>query len=217
MNKVYIAKTDALEDERIFRRLYNAVSEERRQKTDRFIFKKDKMLSLSAGVLLKKALSDVAGEKYDIEYGKYGKPYIKNSDIFFNLSHSENTVMCAVSSVEIGCDTEKITDIDMEIARKFFCDKEYCTIENEMSYTKKCDMFFRLWTLKESFLKSVGIGMSVPMDSFCIDIKNDGISIFQNLNEEKYYFKEYNFNDGYKYSVCCLSPNFENNAEFVSL
>ena len=57
-NKVYIARTNALNDEKVFERLYNAVSEERRQKADRFVQKRDKMLSIGAEILLKRALCD---------------------------------------------------------------------------------------------------------------------------------------------------------------
>ena len=216
MNKVYIARTEELEDDILFGRLYNAASRMRREKTDKLIFRKDKMLSLAADALMRKALSDRGINDFVLEYGKNGKPYIKDKDIYFNLSHSETTVMCAVSDLEIGCDAEKITDIDLEIAKRFFCGTEYEMIAKERSDEEKRDMFFRLWTLKESFVKATGLGMAMPMNSFCIDINKDKISVLQNVSQEKYYFKEYDFNDGYKYAVCSLSPQFEEMAEFVS-
>lgn len=215
MNKVYIARTDELKDDILFGRLYNAVSRDRQEKTDKLIFRKDKMLSLAADALLKKALSDKGIKDFTLEYGKNGKPYISDTDIYFNLSHSENTVMCAVSDMEIGCDAEKVTDIDLEIAKRFFHRAEY-EILAECTDTEKCDMFFRLWTLKESFVKSTGLGMELPMNSFCIDINKDKISVLQNVSQEKYYFKEYNLNDGYKYAVCSLSEQFEEMTEFVT-
>lgn len=215
MNKVYIARTDELKDDILFGRLYNAVSRDRREKTDKLIFRKDKMLSLAADALLKKALSDKGIKDFTLEYGKNGKPYISDKDIYFNLSHSENTVMCAVSDMEIGCDAEKVADIDLEIAKRFFHRAEYEMLA-ECTDTEKCDMFFRLWTLKESFVKSTGLGMELPMNSFCIDINKDNISVLQNVNQKKYYFKEYNLNDGYKYAVCGLSEQFEEMTEFVT-
>lgn len=216
MNKVYIARTEELNDDILFGRLYNAASRMRREKTDKLIFRKDKMLSLAAEALLKKALSDRGISDFALKYGKNGKPYIKDKDIFFNLSHSENTIMCAVSDMEIGCDTEKITDIDLEIAKRFFCGTEYEMIAKERTDEGKRDMFFRLWTLKESFVKATGLGMALPMNSFCIDINKDKILVLQNVSQEKYYFKEYDINDGYKYAVCGKSEQFEEKAEFVT-
>ncbi|MCI5700737.1 MAG: 4'-phosphopantetheinyl transferase superfamily protein [Lachnospiraceae bacterium] len=215
MNKIYISQTKELTNDELFRRLYYIVSEERRKKIDKLVFRKDKILSLAAGILLKKSLSDIGINEFCLEYGKYGKPYIKNKNIFFNLSHSEDMVMCAVSDMEIGCDVEKISDIDMEIAKRFFCVNEYEMIKKEQSDEKKKDMFFRLWTLKESFLKATGYGMSLSTNSFCISIENKKISVAHNVNDKKYYFTEYDYNDGYKYAVCGLSPYFDDSVEFV--
>lgn len=216
MNKVYIARTEDLKDNILFYKLYNEVSCHRREKVDRLIFRKDKMLSLVAEALLRKALSDRGIKDYTFEYGRNGKPYIRDKDIYFNLSHSEHMVMCAVSELEVGCDTEKITDIDFEIAKRLFHHAEYEMIAKEGTEEEKRHMFFRLWTLKESFMKATGLGMELSPNSFCIDIKNNEISVLQNISKKKYYFKEYDFNDGYKYAVCSLGLNFEDRVEFVS-
>ena len=217
MNKVYIARTDELNDDIMFGRLYNAASRRRREKTDKLLFRKDKMLSLAAEALLRKALADIGITHFELEYGRNGKPYIRDKNIFFNLSHSEDTVMCAVSEREIGADTEKITDIDLEVAKRFFHREEYAMLLEQRTDEEKRDMFFRLWTLKESFVKAVGIGMALSPDSFSIAIEDDKISVRQNISRGKYYFKEYSLGDGYKYAVCGLSPCFEGAAETVSL
>lgn len=215
-NRIYIARTEELKNKELFGRLYSTVSPGRREKIDRMVFNKDKRLSLAAGLLLVKALGDMGTEDYSVVYGKNGKPYLKDKDIYFNLSHSEEAVMCAVSPCEIGCDTEKVTEIDLEIAKRFFYNKEYEMIISGRTDAEQQDMFFRLWTLKESFMKATGLGMELPLDSFGIEITADGISVRQNIGKEKYYFKEYNLSDGYKYAVCSLLPHFENEAELVT-
>ena len=35
---------------------------------------------------------------------------------------------------------------------------------------KRCEEFYRLWTLKESFMKVTGLGMKLPLDSFCFQL-----------------------------------------------
>lgn len=231
MNKirVYAASVEELKDEALFLSRYQNVSMERRKKIDQFLFKKDKMLSLAAELLLEEALRRAGVHNWKIHYGDNGKPYIDG--LYFNLSHSGEQVMCAVSEREVGCDVEKVTDIELEIAGRFFYGTEYDRIMEQTTVQGRCDMFFRLWTLKESFMKATGLGMKLPLDAFRIDItekqeqwnKTAGENILENrirvrqqVNMENYYFKEYEFQDGYKYAACGLVPEFEN-MEFVSL
>lgn len=216
-NKVYIARTDALNDEKVFKRLYNAVSEERRRKADRFVQKRDKMLSIGAEILLKRALFDCGIEDFSLKYGESGKPYLADNAVFFNLSHSENTVICAVSEREIGVDAEKVGEVDLEIARRFFHRDEFELLENLPTNEEKREMFFRLWTLKESFVKALGKGILTPLDSFCIELGKGEISVRQNVTSHKYFFKEYELGDGFKYSACGLCGEFEDKVRFVEL
>lgn len=215
-NKVYLARTDALNDEKVFARLYNAVSEERRRKADRFVQKRDKMLSIAAEILLKRALSDCGIEDFSLRYGEHGKPYLADNAVYFNLSHSENTVICAVSEREIGVDAERVGEVDLEIARRFFHRDEFALLENLPTSMEKRDMFFRLWTLKESFVKALGNGILMPLDSFCIDFGGE-ISVRQNVSPHKYFFKEYALGDGFKYSACGLLGEFEDKLRLVEL
>lgn len=99
-NKVFIARTDDLNDDTVFMRLYHAVSSERRSKIDNLSFRKDKMLSLATEILLKIALNSIGITEYTITHSDEGKPYLTNNEIYFSLSHSEETVMCAISETE---------------------------------------------------------------------------------------------------------------------
>ena len=216
-NKVYIARTDALSDEKVFERLYNAVSEERRRKADRFVQKRDKMLSIAAEILLKRALFDCGIEDFLLRYGENGKPYLADNAVFFNLSHSENTVICAVSEREIGVDAEKVGEADLEVARRFFHRDEFALLENLPTNEEKRDMFFRLWTWKESFVKALGKGIMMPLDSFCVEFTGGEISVRQTVTPQQYFFKEYALGDGFKYAACGLCGEFEDKLRFVEL
>lgn len=211
--KVYLSDTKLLKDKSVFGQLYKTVPPYRQRKVDAFVFEKDKMLCLSAELILKKALFDVGIDDYKIRCDHFGKPYIENESVCFNLSHSGEMVMCAISPKEVGCDVEKITDIDLEIAKRFFYTTEYDAI---ISAQNQRDTFFRLWTLKESFMKSTGLGMKLPLDSFKIEIDTNKITVTQNVNQNNYYFNEYNLNDGYKYAVCSRLPEIDD-AKFICL
>lgn len=205
--KIYIASAKELENEEQFIRLYQTVSKERQQKIDRLRFSKDKRLSLAAELLLKKALKEIGINEHRIEYGENGKPYLKDiSEVYFNLSHSEERVMCVISEKEVGCDVEKIRDTDFRIAGHFLTDEEQAFLEQANNLEEKKELFFRLWTLKESFLKATGMGMKLSMKDFMFQFVDNQVYVCQTVNGEQYFFEEYDFQDGYRYAVCSLCP-----------
>jgi len=207
--KVYIASTKILEDNSIFEKYYEIVSEERKVKVNRLRFDKDKRLSLAAEILLKKALADYGISEYEIAYGENGKPYLAGmTDVNFNLSHSEERVMCVISEKETGCDVEKVKNTDFKVAKHFCTETEYAMMQGKETKEEKEDIFFRLWTLKESFLKATGLGMKLSMKDFYFNIEEDEMTVYQKVNGEQYYFKEYDLKDGYKYAVCSMTPEF---------
>ena len=202
MLKTYIACTDELENSMLFFSLYAGMPQYRKEKIDRMVFPKDKRLSLGAGTLLDYALTLEGVSDREITYVQNQKPCLKNSNIRFNLSHSGNMVFCAVSDKDVGCDVEQITDIDMQIAARFFFHEEYEAISACPDSTSINDLFFRYWTLKESFMKVTGLGFKLNLDDFCIDLRSDGIDVKQSVDSRNYYFKEYTADTGYKFSVC---------------
>lgn len=206
--KVYMASTKELEDEQVFWNLYHLVSQKRREKIDKLRFMKDKRLSLAAELLLKKALELNGIKEYEMESDENGKPFLAGmASVRFNLSHSDERVMCVVSDQDTGCDVEKMRDSDYKIAKHFFTDEE-CKMLEEKEGEERKELFFRLWTLKESFMKATGLGMKLSLKDFSFTIKEDQIIVCQKVNREQYYFKEYDLKDGYKYAVCSLSPQF---------
>lgn len=212
--RVYIARTEKLSDNALFEKLYKSLPYASRQKIDALALKKDKRLSLAAEVLLKKALFDLGITEYEIEKGPHGKPRLKGGDVFFNLSHSGDRAMCAVSCKEVGCDVEKIANARLSVAKRYFCPAEYAVLE-AAAEDERQQLFYRLWTLKESYVKALGGGLSIALNSFEVRIENDAAFVADNSGREKLYFKEFYFNDGYRYAVCGLSDVGE--AEFVNL
>ena len=218
--KVYVGNTSSLEDTALFEKLCKKVSSQRLEKINRISRPEDKRLSLGAELLLKKALSDIGVEIFEIDYIKNGKPCIKGDEnLFFNLSHSGERVMCAVSSLEVGCDVEKIKPVNLKIAKRVFFENEYKAIAELSTENEQQDMFFRLWTLKESFMKVTGLGMKLPLDSFSIDVSGTEIFVSQNVDKNTYYFKEFDLETAYKYSVCGLVNDFDDvvNVDFREL
>jgi 4'-phosphopantetheinyl transferase len=99
-------------------------------------------------------------------YTSYGKPYLNHVDLSFNISHSGNDIVCAITkNVCIGIDIEQIKcDMDvLSLAKKIFSEEEYVTFL-KMSDKGKLLAFYRYWTRKEAYLKAIGTGLHYPLD-----------------------------------------------------
>ena len=71
--------------------------------------------------------------------------------------------MGVLSDCEVGCDIEKNANAPLEVAEHYFYHSELAYIKAAKNKDKA---FFTLWTLKESYMKMTGRGMSLPLDSF---------------------------------------------------
>lgn len=209
MVKVYIADATVLKDEQLYRRLYTGLDASRRAKADRFLFEKDKRLSVAAGALLQYALQMENVWEPSIDVTPNGKPYLVGEEkLYFNLSHSEGMVMCAIAEKEVGCDVEKKTVLDRGLAEYVMTEYELGRIYGLERDEKQQEMFFRYWTLKESYMKATGLGIRLEPKSFgMIEWKNK-FSVTPPVDEREFHFKEYFVDDGYCYSACSLSEMF---------
>lgn len=120
--------------------------------------------SVAAKALLCRLLEEkFAITDFIVDCDAKGKPYIADSHIFFNLSHSGNFVMCAVGEGRVGCDIQRIGSCNIKVAKRFFTDGEFSALED--SSQSDYD-FTRLWALKESALKFSGDGISGGLDRY---------------------------------------------------
>lgn len=103
-----------------------------------------------------------------IKKDRHGKPYLAETSIKFNISHSYGIVACAVTiGAEIGIDIEKIGDDIIGIVKRFFAPNEVDYIFNsDLSSKIKNHEAYKLWTMKEAYMKAVGKGLSIQLDSF---------------------------------------------------
>ena len=88
--------------------------------------------------------------------------------MYFNLSHSGCKVMCVLGPIPVGCDIEYIKKANAGIAKRFFSAKDNELLDEASEYgeQKYRECFYRLWTLKESYIKCTGQGLKCSMDSF---------------------------------------------------
>lgn len=166
--------------------LLTCISYEKRIRILKCVNEADKKRSLMSELLIRKAASDrlcIPAKKVNISYNPYGKPYIDNERYFkFNISHSESYVVIAISKYRIGIDVEKNKKTDFTIAKRFFTENEYQYIKSFTTQSEKVNAFYMLWTLKESYVKALGKGLSIPLNSFEFEIDDEIHVRNQNVN-----------------------------------
>jgi 4'-phosphopantetheinyl transferase len=213
--------TRALDKTDMFSFFYDKMSTERKQKIDGFRSVQDKKLCLGAGILLDTWLSRYGLTEKRMRYktGIHGKPsFVNFPELWFNVSHSEDKVICAFSEEEIGADIEWVYPVDLAIAiaiSRRFHNTEYAYVMDRPTITEKLEAVFRLWCLKESFLKNTGYGLSLPLNSFLVTL-DDTPSVTQGICNYLFYFKEYQV-EKYRIAVCARNESFANELFYVRL
>lgn len=116
----------------------------------------------------------IAPDKVELSYGSKGKPYLAaHTELQFNVSHSEDLALFAFTFERgLGVDIEYIRPIkDMhDIANRFFCPEEASELMSLPAYLRE-RAFFSCWTRKEAYIKAVGEGLSVPLNSFRVTLR----------------------------------------------
>lgn len=126
-----------------------------------------------------KILEDVMEREFQISYSKsmvekdkYGKPFLKDFPyIHYNISHCDGFIGCGISNNPIGIDIEKVKAYPNKVLQRAFSLNEKISVENALSKNLK---FFQLWTLKESYIKGIGKGLSFPLEKIHFDIQESG-------------------------------------------
>lgn len=203
MLQIYMYDMRKLDDEAEYEKMYERASKSRQEKALRGRRKEH----IGAAAVLDMALREygLSEKNTELTYGEHGKPYIVNradtdSDIYFNISHSGDYVVCAVSDREVGIDIQKIGAAKKNIAERYFTQNEYMHIMNQPDEKSQNELFYRIWALKESFVKAVGTGMSLAFDSFEIKI-DDYVTVSQSYNDSEYEFEERSI-PGYVVAIC---------------
>ena len=198
--RLYALHCAVLSDAALFRACYARMPAYRQRKIDSMKRESDRLLSLGAGLLLEIALPAGASEK--IAFGAREKPYLPDSGVHFNLSHAGEYAICAVGDTPLGCDIERLRNYNMRVARRFFCEEEAALLEAADPEEREL-LFFRLWTLKESYLKATGDGLGRPLSEARFEPDRNEVKYF---GKEPYVFREYAVAPQYCCAVCATAP-----------
>lgn len=169
MTTVWYASVLPLQSEAVLSAWIKRLPQQRQERVQRLRSEEAKRLSVGAWALLLEAYRTLGVDVSDwtpLE-NPHGKPYFQERTEFqFSLSHSGQCVLCALSDAPVGCDVERIRPFDKRVANRFFSAEENRLLEQAED---KSELFTRIWTCKESYVKAIGTGLSTPLSSFSTD------------------------------------------------
>jgi 4'-phosphopantetheinyl transferase len=106
-----------------------------------------------------------------------GKPYVADSDVAFNLSHSKGVCALAVGRVrEIGIDIEFMNSSADVCAEDIFGSQEADQFA-ALPSSEQTEAFYRAWVLKEAYLKATGEGLAGGMKSLEVGFKRGPVVV----------------------------------------
>ncbi len=137
-------------------------------------------------------------EDFSIPVNKYifnihGKPSLESGEYGFSISYTNNYVYIAiVRNNVVGIDAEQIGNINLNVSEEFMSEVELRKLHDAPN---KYEYFYKIWTLKESYIKLVGKGIDDSItDIEFIEDKNGRFSLHKNA-EQKIYFSNFTSKD----------------------
>ena len=217
--KIYYAKVLELTGEEQLEVALRALPDKRLEKIERTKQKKSQLQSISAGLLLEYALCKLELSGKNVTFLEYadGKPYLKEyPNLCYNLSHSGKYVALVVDERPVGIDIEQLRRGYQKLVKRFFSEEEVRLFDASWDD----ELFTKLWTRKESYLKATGYGMRMPLDGF--STCEDSVQINERMYEEMinkediYYLQSFQIED-YWLSVCRKDIPVDTQPEKVDL
>ncbi len=194
----WLADVSALHEERCYESYYKNVPDFRKEKADRMRKREDQALSVGVWTL----------------FEKMKKEYCLQNPSLYNFSHSGTYALCTIAigndaRNQLGCDIEANGRNRETIAERYFTPEE------------QAEDFYRIWVLKESFMKATRMGMKLPINAFSFAFDEMDRPYLVKQPEQfprQYYFKEYMVEElGYKIAVCADCDAFAEEIQIVKL
>lgn len=168
MIELYITDIEPLKDADIYEHIYNGLSNERKNKADALKNEQKKCQSVAAGWLLEQK---------------------KHKSVYYNLSHSSELAVLAISDKEVGVDVEIVQKCRQTVINKCFSDAEQLVIAKTEDEAVKDRLFTQIWTQKESAAKLTkeGIARIIRRRNMAEEKEIDIKSFLINHKAKQYY------------------------------
>jgi 4'-phosphopantetheinyl transferase len=174
--QVWAVQLEASEDR--FSQCLSCLSSDEKARAARFHFDEHRRAFILGRSVLRALLGELMETtpgQIQFSYGPKGKPGLvdSSSPIRFNASNSGNMAVYAFTEgCDIGIDVEQVRPVpEMDhIAKRFFASAETSELM-ALSERDRGQAFFNCWTRKEAYIKAVGDGLAVPLDSFHVTLR----------------------------------------------
>lgn len=166
-------------------------------------------------LLLSEGLSRLHGwsvppEELDglLAQGEHGKPFLPGlPEARFSVSHCKGLAVCAFAREEVGADVERPAPFTPRLPGKVLTAEEQAFLDRwGVDEEKRQELFFRLWTLKESLIKQSGEGLSRPLSAFSFRLPDYPDIGRICCSQAGLYFVQRQLAEGYILSVCSPVP-----------
>ncbi|XP_063702796.1 L-aminoadipate-semialdehyde dehydrogenase-phosphopantetheinyl transferase [Culicoides brevitarsis] len=212
----------------------SCIQAEEKTRLAKFVFRDDFDASLIGRLLMRKFVHETTNTPYSsikFERDSNGKPYFAQGNVDFNVSHQGSySVLAGIGNSDtktaIGVDVMKIEytggkslDEFFRIMTRNFSSNEWEAIKNPSEKREKVKNFMRHWCLKESYVKNIGVGITIDLQkisfttkeplnaekvitSTCLDVNN--------IPETNFLFEESLLDDDHIVAVALKHPKSPN-------
>ena len=187
------------------------------EKAEGFKFDKDKHRYIASHAFVRNVLSrytNVDPGAIEFVVNEYGKPSIKGGGVEFNMSHSVDYVLMAVTRAgRIGIDIEHIRlgIASHVIVRQYFSPAEVEELQSFSSEDDRVNAFFIGWSRKEAYIKAHGLGLALPLESFDVSFTENPPLLRATRPDaeeaKKWTLRTIEIDPAYKAAVCVENTN----------
>ena len=124
--------------------------------------------------------------------------------VYFNLSHSGDYIVCAVSDQEVGIDIQQMGKGRLSLAERYFHPNEVVQLKQATTEEQGL-LFYRYWAAKESFLKYIGTGLSGSLSAFEILFTEETIRVKNNKLLQEPHLWSIEIAPNYQCCLCATS------------
>jgi 4'-phosphopantetheinyl transferase len=158
--------------------LWSTLAEDERARARRFHFDRDRRRYVISRGLVRAIMARYLEQQpaeIAFAYSEHGKPYLLSRRLQFNVSHSHDLILLALTAEwDVGIDVEvrrTISDMDALASRYFAPDEAEALAA--LPDAERGAAFLQTWTRKEAYLKALGTGLAQPLTEFAVSVHRD--------------------------------------------
>ncbi len=205
--EVHVWRIGLEQPEEVVRELRNQLSDDECRRADRFYAETHRARFVVGRASMRTVLGRYLGEepaRLNFPTNPQGKPGLEGTRLEFNLSHSANLAVLAVTlERRVGIDVEQLRPMPEEdrIAARFFSAPE-CEAFLKLPAARRNAAFFSIWTRKEAYIKAIGLGLAMPLDRFDVpahdEFLNELVPVLSRSDEPgSWMLRDFSAGEGY--------------------